>query len=346
MVSPVVVENYNNCGGTVEIIWTYSDTCGNEITETQLITVDTADAPSFVNPPADLTVTCAEADTLTFGDLDYSNAASGTCLVQGSVSPSVVANYDVCGGQIAINWVFNDSCGRSLEHSQVITVTESPVPVFISVPADTTIDCSDVSTFVPQSLSYSNGASANCEIVGTVAPSMIDNSDACGGTLAITWTYTDSCGRTIDAQQMITVNPAPPASFINIPADTMLSCADSLLADLPDLMYSNGDVNCLIEGQVSGTESGSVECGGIITRTWTFTDSCDRTITAIQSITIMDDTPPVLLGVPQDTLVDCIENLPAAPDLIWTDDCDSSGTVSPVITSDGQSNPETFYYAW
>jgi hypothetical protein len=84
----------------------------------------------------------------------------------------------------------------------------------------------------------------------------------------------------------------------------------------------------------------------MIIRTWAFTDSCGRQITWVQSISITDNEPPEILDVPADTVVNCIDNLPIPPDLVWIDNCDTGGIVIPDVTSDGGTNPEVYTNTW
>jgi GEVED domain/HYR domain/Lectin C-type domain/Secretion system C-terminal sorting domain len=69
-------------------------------------------------------------------------------------------------------------------------------------------------------------------------------------------------------------------------------------------------------------------CAGnyTIIRTWTATDSLGNTLSDSQTITIIDNTAPVLVGVPANTTVVC--GLPAVPNVTATDACDPSVTVT------------------
>jgi hypothetical protein len=104
----------------------------------------------------------------------------------------------------------------------------------------------------------------------------------CGGTLTQTWTFTDNCNRTIQHVQTITVDPAPIASWINAPSNITITCDQATTFAASNLSYSNNGLGaCLISGQVMGVITGTfTECGGTLTQTWTFTDNCNRTITA------------------------------------------------------------------
>ena len=69
-------------------------------------------------------------------------------------------------------------------------------------------------------------------------------------------------------------------------------------------------------------------CPGVIQRVWTAVDACGNSASATQTITVVDDTGPVLSGVPADVSVEC-DNVPAAPVVTADDACDPSVTVVP-----------------
>jgi hypothetical protein len=226
--------------------------------------------------------------------------------------------FDECGGSQMISWEFTDLCGRTITHVHKITVDPAPEAAFINPPADTTIVCGDSLTLSIPDLFYSNNETAACEISGSVPGTPSGTFDECGGAQMITWEFTDLCGRTITYIQNITVDPAPPAAFINPPADTTISCGDSLTLSIPDLFYSNNETGaCEISGSVPGTPSGTFdECGGSQMISWEFTDQCGRTITHVQTITVDPAPEAAFINPPADTTLVCGDSLTLSiPDL-------------------------------
>ncbi|WP_298905119.1 hypothetical protein, partial [uncultured Psychroserpens sp.] len=61
-----------------------------------------------------------------------------------------------------------------------------------------------------------------------------------------------------------------------------ISCEEANSFEPGSLGYTNGGTGaCEISGSVQGELSGSYdECGGLLEVDWTYTDDCDRTITA------------------------------------------------------------------
>jgi hypothetical protein len=117
-------------------------------------------------------------------------------------------------------------------------------------------------------------------------------SDLCGNTKVITrtWTATDDCGNQTSGVQTITVVDTTPPS-INVPADVTIECtADESSANTG---LATGSDTC---GGVAITESSTESdlCGNtkVITRTWTATDDCGNQTSGVQTITVVDTTPP------------------------------------------------------
>jgi len=58
-----------------------------------------------------------------------------------------------------------------------------------------------------------------------------------------------------------------------------------------------------------------------LTRTWTATDDCGNQTVETQTITVLDTTPPVLIGVPDDVTAEC-DSVPQPPTVTASDNCD------------------------
>jgi hypothetical protein len=282
---------FDECGGTQTITWEFTDDCGRTIMHTQNITINPAPQAQFINPPALITVTCDEADNFSIDSLSYSNGESGACQISGSVPGTLSGTFDECGGTQTITWEFTDDCGRSITHTQNITIDPAPQAQFINPPGSINLTCDEAITFTIDDLNYSNNLSASCEISGSVPGTLTGTFDACGGTQTITWEFTDDCGRTITHTQNITIDPAPQSQFSNPPGPVSLTCDEAVNFVVEDLDYSNNASGaCEISGIVPGMLSGNVDCGGTRVAVWEFTDDCGRTITHTQNITV--DAPP------------------------------------------------------
>jgi hypothetical protein len=252
--------SFDECGGSQMISWEFTDNCGNTITHVQTITIDPAPPAAFINPPGDTMLNCATAQGYVIQDLSYTNGATGTCMISGTVPGVLTGSVDGCDGVQTVTWTFTDNCGNTITHVQNLTIDPTPEAAFINPPADTTLSCAATTNFSIPDLNYSNNESDSCAIEGSVPGVLSGSFDECGGAQMITWEFTDLCGRTITYIQNITVDPAPPAAFINPPADTTISCGDSLTLSIPDLFYSNNETGaCEISGSVPGTPSGTFD---------------------------------------------------------------------------------------
>ena len=72
---------------------------------------------------------------------------------------------------------------------------------------------------------------------------------------------------------------------------------------------------------------------GVVVREWTATDCSGNSVSAIQTVTFVDTTDPVLSGVPADATLECDEGLLPA-NVTASDNCDLDPDVSMEILSD------------
>ncbi|MBK8370957.1 MAG: gliding motility-associated C-terminal domain-containing protein [Saprospiraceae bacterium] len=333
---PTQVNNATVCGGTITVNWQYTDFCMRTINHSQVVTVVPAVAPSFVNPPQNITINCEDLAGLSPTNLSFTNNGLDACLFSGSSAPTVSNQATVCGGTVTYVWSHTDQCNNTINHTQIITVTPILPPAFVNPPANVTIACHELAGLPPApGLPYTNGGNAACLTLGNAMPVESGMANICGGSKTYTWIATDQCNNSINHTQIITVTPIAPPAFVNPPTNMTIACHElATLPPNPTLAYTNGGIaTCLTSGNSTPTQSGMANvCGGMRTYTWNFTDQCSNTITHTQNITVTPIAPPAFVNPPMSVTIACHElaTLPPAPTLSYT----NGGTATCLTTGD------------
>jgi hypothetical protein len=255
--------------------------------------------PQFEITPSDTTITCESADEFLAGlpELGYSNEATDTCADSGSVFPVITGSYDQCGGSLVVAWVYTDICGNTISASQQVTIEPAPAPAFRNIPADTVITVEEAETFVPKDIIVSNGEVGFCQINDTVAG--VVTADFCNFKLFIQWDYSDVCGNTNSAQQIVSFDPQPYWLFLDPPADSTIDFESASTFMPSSLDFSNTMQNPLVtiatvNPSIVSDYDGS---GGIITVEWDTTLMCGVNLNHVQIVTVLPLTSSTRGGV-------------------------------------------------
>ncbi|MDX1409180.1 MAG: hypothetical protein R3330_13630, partial [Saprospiraceae bacterium] len=323
-----------SCPETITRTWTHTDSCGNTTTVQQVITVLDDTPPVFDPEPADVTVQCS-ADVPAMISLNWTDNCDGT----GSASGTDVTDGNTCPEVITRSWTYTDACGNNTTVQQVITILDDTPPVFDPEPADVTVQCSaDVPAMI--SLNWTD----NCDGSGSVSGTDVSDGNTCPEVITRSWTYTDACGNNTTVQQVITVLDDTAPVFSPPPADVTVACT----ADIPVAPSLSWTDNCDGAGSVSPTDvSDGNTCPELITRTWSYTDACGNVSSVSQTITVHDLLAPTFNNAaPADVTVACTADIPVAPLMDWTDNCDGSGQASHTDMSDGNTCPEVITRTW
>src|SRR6202008_4501682 len=122
-----------------------------------------------------------------------------------------------------------------------------------------------------------------------------------------TYTATDVCGNSSSQTQTITVDDETAPVISSIPANVTVSCSGDVPA-ADDGAVAATD-NC--SGAVTITHSADVITAGdcanhyTIARTYTATDVCGNSSSQTQTITVDDETAPVISSIPANVTVSC-----------------------------------------
>ena len=296
----VTSETVEGCGSSYVMTRTYTatDGCGNQTVETQVITVVDTTAPEMIVGD-DMTIECDAV----LPETEY--FAEDNC---DEVVPVVVTSETVegCGSSYIMTRTYTatDGCGNETVETQVITVVDTTAPEML-VGDNMTIEC-DATVPAPEYF-----AEDNCdEVVDVVVTSEIV--EGCGASYVMTRTYTatDGCGNQTVQTQVITVvdNTAPTFDSV-LSLDITVECNM-----IPDPSLVTASDNC--DEDVTVTYADIIfggGCIGVIERTWTATDECNNMATMVQFIQLVDNTAPILTGVPNDIAIPCNGEIPEVP---------------------------------
>ncbi|MFN4255557.1 MAG: SdrD B-like domain-containing protein, partial [Saprospiraceae bacterium] len=326
-VAPVFSENVQpgSCPGNYVLVrtWTATDDCGNSVSATQTIQVQDVAPPTFASIPANVTISCGDPLPSTIP------AATDNCDASVFVNFSDSETSGTCPGNRIITRTFTatDDCGNTTTAVQLIEIQDVEPPILANVPANVTLGCGEP---LPTNLPT---ATDNCDanVAVTFADSQTPGGCSAGGAIVRTFTATDDCGNTATATQLIEIQDNEAPVLANVPANLTLGCGESLPTTLPTAT-DNCDQNVAVTFADSQTPGGC-SAGGAIVRTFTATDDCGNTATATQLIEIQDVEPPVLANVPADATASC-DNIPTAPTVTATDNCDAN--VAPVFSENVQ----------
>jgi len=309
------------CPLTCDVTLTVSD--GEESdTDTASVTIEDATPPVLSGVPGDVTVECDSVPP------PASVTATDTCDPNPTIYFSETRTDGSCLDNYTLTrtWTATDACGNSSSSVQTITVVDTTPPV-LTAPPDVTIECD-------QSTDPSNTGQAtatdNCDTTPVITYSDVETPASCleEKTITRTWMATDACGNSSSGVQTITVvDTTPPV--ITLPPDVTIECDES--TDPSNTGQATASDNCDTAPVITYSDvetPGSCPEEKTITRTWTATDDCGNSSSGVQTITVVDTTPPVISCNTPATITP--PDAPISFTATATDNCDDGPSV--VIT--------------
>src|SRR6266566_354945 len=281
------------CNQTLTLTLTGTSTNGCSTTCSLPVTVQDT------NPP---TMSCPDNKTneCGVGSLTFDNpTASDTCGTATISILSTVTNL-LCGNTFVATrtWVATDNCGNTNTCSQTIATVDTTKPTFTFCPASQTNECGVALDFGTPTASDTCGTNT-ISVLSTVT------NLACGNTFVATrtWVATDACGNTNTCSQTIaTVDSTTPT--ITCATNKTIVLGTSWTFDQPTAPADACGTNRVITLSTV-TNAG---CGNAFsaTRTWVAIDTCNNTNTCSQTVTVVDNNPPVI-GLTKDCSAQFLE---------------------------------------
>jgi hypothetical protein len=286
-----------NCAGYYQIYrhWSAADSCGNDVDFWQTINVVDTHGPVFDEYEF---YTHAECDAIP-GDL----TATDNC---GSSTVTLVNEEYGSGGCLGVLHRYYeavDDCGNVTEAEQYIAIQDFTAPVLVGVPAETTLECSDVQVGEDGNY-FDNGGvygEDNCgyhfynecllPVLVTYTEEVVETDDNCAASFDIirTWVATDYCENVSDSSQTVHVVDTT-APSLEIPSDYSAECNEELVYDSASA-WDNCSTYTISE--VVDTIEGNCPNNYEITRTFVATDACgNASAPQTQTITVSDTQAP------------------------------------------------------
>ena len=275
---------------TITRTWSATDDCGNTSSFTQTVNVVDTTAPVFDAFPIYISAECNETTPMP--------TATDNCSGVNVTIYSDVLNSGGCLGVITRTYRAIDGCGNYSDLIQFITLTDTTAPSLNNVPAETSLQCDQVTM-------GSNGnyfdvapvtASDNCDNSVEIAYSenVVATDDNCPNSFDIirTWIAIDECENADTANQVVHIIDTTSPIFIGLPETLTFNC-DDVIPVLPTPVAQDNCSETTVTFVAQDTIFGSCPQNYTIIRIFRATDGCGNEAMESQTIIVSDIQAPV-----------------------------------------------------
>ncbi len=216
-------------------------------------------------------------------------------------------SYQLNPGNYVITWVYNDGNGNISTQPQNITVLNDVFPpVAICVP-NLTVDLhptTGTATIAPNNLDNGSYDPNGC---GPLTFSVVPDTLQCThvGITSVTLVVRDHKNNSATCTTSVTVRDVTAPVLSGVPANLTVEACDTIPAP-PTVIASD---NCAGTYPVTAIEASTQAPSGLqkynytVTRTWTTADASGNSVTATQTITVVDTKKPQFVGAPDTVTV-------------------------------------------
>ena len=327
----VLIRRDTICPGVVEMTIEYesvTDHCGNQFSGSHNVFMHEY-APEFESVPEDVTVQCGV-------DIVFEEPEYGDCHLTYTSSDGY--SFPGCGEEVITRtFSLTNLCSQTTTATQSIFIVDTIGPSIV-MPADFTAGCGDMIAFDDSDIQVANGCGADGEIILTTQVDTLQLD--CGIEIIRTATATDECGNTSTASQSVMLVDTIGPTFLHVPANASLACADEATMDalLSEMVVAEDACSSVTITESTTIMEGDCPNNYTMVRSFTAVDGCGNARIAEQLIEVYDDVAPVVTfdnGMLVDSLeLSCEASLPA-PVLMISEDCSTTTTSTSVSVVQG-----------
>ena len=224
----------------------------------------------------------------------YEEAVAADDCSSFEVSESVDTTFLGCASNYDIVRTFTvtDACGNMADAMQTIAVRDLTAPVISSTVDQPMLECDD--EWIPPTLD----ASDNCsDVMWNMTTETVGDPSTGAYVLNVLHIASDACGNTASIAQTVEFVDTTSPTFTTVPSDLVLSCEEEVPLNLAVAEDNCSSVTLEVVDDLE-LEVGPSE--HLLTRTFIATDAQGNTSSAVQLISIVDDTAPEFTFVPAD----------------------------------------------
>jgi len=319
--------------------WSTKDSCNNENTKSQTITVVDTMVPEITGVNDHLTMECeAEPDPCYVTATDACSEAT----VVGPSEKETQLGADSCASHYLLvrTWTATDAAGNSVSEDQTVTVVDTTNPELIGMTADLeeiTVEC-DAIPGVPTIY-----AKDNCKSTPALSFSESKIPGSCDDqyTIVRLWIADDGCGNTANVSQTVHVQDNAAPRMTAVEADKTV---DSQIVIVPCEVETVDQCDSSASLLFSETKYlEGCDYNYSLVHSWAAVDDCGNEATQSQNITVNDENPPDFDFTVVDLTVEC-DQVPSFNVTATDHECGEVTDIafSELVTVPDPSDPNTY----
>merc|ERR1712107_253663 len=219
--------------GSVNVVVTAADQCGNSARSTGRFTVQDSAAPVFINLPTDSTVECdgsgnTAARTAWLSSNAGASASDNCAATVPIVSRQLTVDGTACARATSYVFTASDACGNSVNATARFIITDLTAPTFTTEPSDATYECDGRGNEAQIASYLSNNGGARVRDACTTNVTLTNDFNSqrlltCTSA-AVTFRACDSCGNaTLVLLLLLLRIPLPLCSLLSLKITSFLA---------------------------------------------------------------------------------------------------------------------------